>query len=124
MALFRRRSASAGAGANDIAAHAVVHSESGLAAAIIAAIALVFSGYSLWETSLKQAELTVYVTGVVSYGRDLSDDRSVRPPGGFEVLAVPITIANSGARDAAVLSLQIDAKNPETGQTARFNAVY
>jgi hypothetical protein len=40
------------------------------------------------------------------------------------VLAVPVTIANSGARDATVMSLQIDAKNPETGQTARFDAAY
>jgi hypothetical protein len=37
---------------------------------------------------------------------------------------VPVTIANGGARDATVLSLQIDAKNPETGQTARFDAAY
>jgi hypothetical protein len=40
------------------------------------------------------------------------------------VFAVPITIANSGARDAAVLSLQLEAKNPKTGLTARFEATY
>ena len=33
------------------------------------------------------------------------------PDGGFEVLAVPITIANGGARDAAVLGLELDVKN-------------
>jgi hypothetical protein len=35
-----------------------------------------------------------------------------------------VTIANSGARDAAVVSLELDAKNPATGETARFGAAY
>jgi hypothetical protein len=87
-------------------------------------LALVFSGFSLWETSLKQAELTVYATGVVTYERDLTADDYIRPSGGFEVFAVPITIANSGARDAAVLSLQLDVNNPKTGLAARFEATY
>jgi hypothetical protein len=54
-------------------------------------LALAFSGFSLWETSLKQAELTVYATGVVTYERDLTADDYIRPSGGFEVFAVPIT---------------------------------
>src|SRR5262249_48125041 len=80
--------------------------------------------FSLWETSLKQADLSVYVTGVVSYGRDTSDDVNVQPAGGFEVLAVPVTIANGGARDAAILSLQLDVKNPRSGLSARFERTY
>ena len=48
----------------------------------------------------------------------------VQPAGGFEVFAVPITIANGGARDAAVLALQLDVSNPKTGLTARFEATY
>jgi hypothetical protein len=90
---------------------------------VVSIIALAFSGFSLWETSLKQADLSVYVTGVVSYGRDMSDSPDV-PAGGFEVLAVPVTIANGGARDAAVLALQLDARNPKSGLGARFNATY
>ena len=70
------------------------------------------------------ADLTVYVTGVVTYGRDGSDDDFIRPARGFEVFAVPITIANGGARDAAVLSLQLDVKNPETGLSGRFDSTY
>lgn len=124
MRLFRQRTMTPGASANEIATHAVTHSDGGRVAAVISAVALVFSAYSLWETSLKQAELNVYVTGKVSYGRDLSEDKSVRPPGGFEVLAVPVTIANSGARDATVLSLEIEAKNPETSRSARLDATY
>jgi len=124
MRWLRRRPLVAGPSANDIATHTVVHSEGGRIAAIVSVIALVFSAYSLWETSLKQAELTVYVTGVVTYGRDGSDDDFIRPARGFEVFAVPITIANGGARDAAVLSLQLDVKNPETGLSGRFESTY
>jgi hypothetical protein len=38
----------------------------------------------------------------------------MQPAGDFEVFAVPITIANSGARDAAVLSLHLEATPPAT----------
>ena len=123
MRLFRRRSVAPGASASDMATHVVVHSGGGRLTAIGTVIALVFSAYSLWETSLKQAKLDVYVTGVVTYTRDATDDY-LAPAGGFEVFAVPVTIANSWARDAAVLSLQLDAKNPKTGLTARFDATY
>jgi len=124
MGLFWRRSVTPGASANEIATHAVVHSEGGRAAAVISAIALLFSAYSLWETSLKQADLNTYVTGVITYERDTSDDEYIQPAGGFEVLAVPVTIANGGARDGAVLALQLDVKNPNTGLSARFTATY
>jgi hypothetical protein len=120
---FLRRRQPAGTDANDLATQAVMHAHGGVTA-IVSAVALLFSAYSLWETSLKQADLSVYVTGVVSYGRDNADAPSVQPAGGFEVLAVPITISNGGARDAAVLSLQLDATNPRTGLSARFEATY
>lgn len=122
MQLFRRRAAAADA--NEIATHAVVHSEGGWVAAIISAIALVFSAYSLWETSLKQADLTAYVTGAVTYTTDPFGSSDVQEAGGHEVLAVPVTIANSGAREAAVLSLQLDARNTTTGKAARYDAAY
>jgi hypothetical protein len=121
MRLLRRRAA--GTDANDVVSHAVLSAHGGVTA-IVSVLALTFSGFSLWETSLKQADLSVYVTGVVSYGRDASDSTDVMPAGGFEVLAVPVTIANGGARDAAVLALQIDARNPKTGLAARFDATY
>jgi hypothetical protein len=62
--------------------------------------------------------------GVVTYERDSTADESIHPPGGFEVFAVPITIANSGARDAAVLALQLDVSNPKTGLSARLEGTY
>jgi hypothetical protein len=122
MRILRRRPV--GPDVNETAAHAVGHSGGSRAAAIVSAIALVFSAYSLWETSLKQADLSVYATGVVTYERDQTADEYIMPAGGFEVFAVPITIANSGARDAPVLGLQLDVRNPRTGLSARFEATY
>jgi hypothetical protein len=121
MRIFRRRAARHDS--NHIAAHTALHAHGGVTT-IVSVAALVFSAYSLWETSLKQADLSVYVTGIVSYGRDTSDNIDVQPAGGFEVLVLPVTIANSGARDAAILSLQLDVKNPRTGLTARFEGTY
>jgi hypothetical protein len=54
----------------------------------------------------------------------LTADEYIRPSGGFEVLAVPVTIANSGARDGVVLALELDVNNPKTGLGARFAATY
>lgn len=121
MPIFRRRSA--GTDANHIAIKAALHSHGGVTT-VVSAVALLFSAYSMWETSLKQADLSAYVTGVVSYGRDTTDGVDIQPAGGFEVLAMPVTIANGGARDAAVLSLQLEIKNPQTGLTARFEGTY
>jgi hypothetical protein len=121
MRIFRRRPVVTDA--NEIAMHVAKHSGGGRITAIGTVIALVFSAYSLWETSLKQAKLEAYVTGVVTYTRDATDEY-LAPAGGFEVFAVPVTIANSGARDAAVLSLQLEAKNPKTGLIGRFDATY
>jgi len=122
MRIFRRRPT--GTDANEIAMHASRHSWGGRITAIGTVVALGFSAFSLWETSLKQADLTPYVTGVLAYERDQTADVGTLPSGGFEVLAVPITIANSGARDGAVLAMQLEAKNLATGLTARFQATY
>lgn len=82
---------------------------------IVSAVALLFSGYSMFETTLKQPALMVYVTDTISYTRD--------PYGSYEVLAVPVTISNSGARDGAVVSMQLEVKN-QAGQSEKFLASY
>jgi len=64
MRIFRRRPVATDA--NEIATHVAKHSGGGRITAIGTVIALVFSAYSLWETSLKQAKLEAYVTGVVA----------------------------------------------------------
>lgn len=122
MQLFRRRQAEADA--NKMALSAAKPSQGGRLAGVVSAIALLFSAYSLWETSLKQAALTAYVTGAVTYTSDPFGSSEVQEAGGYEVLAVPVTIANSGARATAVLSLQLKGSNATTGKNVRLDAAY
>src|SRR5262245_2567131 len=122
MRMFRRRPT--GTDANKIEMHAAKHFRGSRITATGTVVALVFSAFSLWETSLKRADLSVHVPGVVTYTRDDTASAEVQPTGGFEVLAVPITIANRGARDAAIVALQLDVKNPQTSLSAQFEATY
>jgi hypothetical protein len=66
---------------------------------VISIIAIAFSAISLYQTVLKPAELTLNVGEIVRYTRD--------PVTNAEVLAIPITIANRGARDATVAGLDL-----------------
>jgi hypothetical protein len=66
---------------------------------VISIIAIVFSAVNLYQTVLKPAELTLNIGEIVQYARD--------PVTNAEVLAVPITIANRGARDATVIGLDL-----------------
>lgn len=80
------------------------------------ALALIVSGFSLWETVLKQPQLKVYVGESMFYTRD--------PWGSYEVFVVPVTIVNSGAQDGAVTSLKLDLANNETGAKDTFESAY
>ena len=85
-------------------------------ATLVSAFAFAFSAVSFYETVLKQPNLRVYVTDTLAYTRD--------PWGGYEVVAVPLTIANSGARDGAVITLELDVKNVESGKSETFTSAY
>ena len=85
-------------------------------ATLVSAFAFAFSAVSFYETVLKQPRLRIYVTDTLAYTRD--------PWGGYEVIAVPVTIANSGARDGAVITLELDVKNLESGKVERFASAY
>jgi len=85
-------------------------------ATLVSAFAFAFSAVSFYETVLKQPNLRVYVTDTLAYTRD--------PWGGYEVIAVPLTIANSGARDGAVITLELDVKNVESGKSETFTSAY
>ena len=80
------------------------------------ALALLFSGVSLYQTVLKQAELHVFVPDTIAYTRD--------PDGGFEVFAVPLTVSNSGARDGVVSALKLEVHNMTTGMKQTLEASY
>jgi hypothetical protein len=77
-------------------------------------VALIFSGYSFYETVLKQAALRVYVPPLIyMYRQDFRD-----------VFAIPLTISNDGAQRGTVLSFDLVATHRETGKTQRFQNLY
>ena len=92
------------------------HSSGGRLAAIISAIALVFSGISLYETVLKQPQLNILVPSTLHYARDIENN--------MEIVAVPITIANNGARDGAVVEVLLSVTNLNSNKTKEFTSTY
>lgn len=82
-------------------------------ATISSMFALVFSGFSLWETSLKQPDVRLFVPPVIQYAAPYNNSN-------FEVVAIPITFANEGARTGVVMSIELAVTDPRTGETKRF----
>jgi uncharacterized protein affecting Mg2+/Co2+ transport len=76
-------------------------------------IAVIFSAFSMYSTSLKQPELRVFVPPVIQYSSPYQNTN-------FEVFAVPVTITNEGARTGTVLSLELIATDAEGKQAKRF----
>ena len=95
--------------------HHVSRGDGGRVAAAVSAIALAFSGYSLWETSLKQAEVAVFVPPVIQFAAPYQNSN-------FEVVALPVTLANDGARTGTVLSMELAVTDPRTNATKLFYA--
>lgn len=94
--------------------HETARSTGGALATIISAFALVFSGYSFYESVLKSPKLEVFAPPRIAY---TDPDRPDSP---FEVFVIPLTLANDGARSGTVLSIDLDVTNPRTNQTKRF----
>lgn len=82
----------------------------------VSLLALVMSGFSLFQTVLKQPKLHLFVPDTISYTRDAN--------GSFEVFVVPVTIANSGARDGVVSSLELKVKDRGSERERTFKATY
>lgn len=72
----------------------------GVLTGLASVVALMFSAVSLYHSVLKQPELEAHVSQVVHYTRDSGGDE--------EVFAIPLTIANHGARDGTVLDLELE----------------
>jgi hypothetical protein len=87
-----------------------------LPAVLASVLALMFSGVSLYQTVIKQAHLHLFVPDAIAYTRD--------PDGSYEVFAVPLTVANSGARDGIVSSLKLQVRNSGTGATQTLEAAF
>ena len=99
----------------EIARRTVLEARGGTLAVVVSALALLFSGYSLWDTSLKAADLHAFVPPVIQYSAPYQNSN-------FEVIAVPVTLTNEGARSATVLSMELTVAEPRTKQTKHFYA--
>lgn len=88
----------------------------GLFASLISALALVFSGYTFYESVLRAPELAIYVPPEIRY---TDPDR---PDSAFEVFVIPVTIANDGARTGTVLSIDLEVTNKRSGEKKLFYA--
>jgi hypothetical protein len=98
---------------NDLAANGALKGEGGIVVAAISTIALLFSAYSLWETSLKAPDLQIYVPPVIYYSSPYNNSN-------FEMVAVPVTVINEGAQTGTALAFDLEVTNPKTGATKRF----
>lgn len=87
----------------------------GLAATLLSAVAVVFSGYSLWDTSLKAADLRVFVPRVIYYAAPYQNSN-------FEMISIPVTLLNDGARTATALEMDLAVTDPRTKATKHFYA--
>jgi len=83
------------------------------ASIFFSSIALLFSVYSVWETSLKRSALTVFVAPVIRYASPYQNSS-------FEAFAIPITITNSGARVGTVMALALEVSDPANSASKRF----
>jgi hypothetical protein len=89
----------------------------GWLATILSGIALIFSGFSYYDTNMRTAELSVYVPPMIHYGRD----------GEADVFNIPLTIVNEGARTGTVLTMELDVDNLNAGadkKSAKFHSAF
>lgn len=86
----------------------------GVITTLVSAIALIFSGYSFYETVLKQPKITLYPPALVHlYRQDYKD-----------ILAFPVTLSNDGAQRGTILSFDMEVTNPATGEKRNFENLY
>lgn len=88
----------------------------GLVATIFSAVALGFSSFSFYMSALQAADLAVYVPPTIHYARDSGGD--------VELFAIPITIANDGARSGTVLSIELEVEKATDKQSKRYYSAF
>jgi hypothetical protein len=88
----------------------------GVVAILASAMAIVFSGISLYQTVIKQANMHLFLPDAIAYTRD--------PDGSYEVFAIPLTVSNSGARDGILSSAKLEVRNIATGVKQTLEASY
>src|SRR5215469_18456142 len=83
------------------------------ASTVTSLLAITFSGYSLWESSLKHSDLKVFVAPVIRYASPYQNSN-------FEAFAVPLTLTNEGARTGIIVSMDLQVRAPERDVIKRF----
>jgi hypothetical protein len=83
------------------------------AATLASGVAVVLSGFSLWDTSLQDSDLRIFVPPAIYYAGH-------QPGTTMEVLKIPVTLVNEGAQTGTVLSLNLAVSDPKTGQAKNF----
>ena len=90
-----------------------MESHGGIVAAVVSGIALIFSGFSLWNTSLQQSDLRVFVPPVVFYAGHQQNTS-------LEAIKIPVTVVNDGAQTGTVLSFNLAVTDLKSGRTKNF----
>jgi hypothetical protein len=80
---------------------------------VFAGVALLVSGYNLWQNKLKRADLKIFVPPVIQYSSPYQNSN-------FEVFAIPVTLVNDGAQTGTVLSIELEVTDPRTKAVKRF----
>jgi hypothetical protein len=80
---------------------------------VVAGVALLVSGYNLWQNKLKRADLKIFVPPVIQYSSPYQNSN-------FEVFAIPVTLVNDGAQTGTVLSIELEVTDPRTKSVKRF----
>lgn len=83
-------------------------------ATLASVVALVFSGFSFYETVLKQAKLRFYEPPLIYMYREAFRD----------VFAIPLTISNDGAQRGTILSFDLEIKNLKTNESKTFQNLH
>jgi hypothetical protein len=87
-----------------------------LPATILSAVAVGISCISFYLSVLQGPALEVYVPPTIHYGRDAG--------GETELFAIPITIANDGARSGTVISMELEVQNLKTNNAKRYYSAF
>ncbi len=83
-------------------------------ATLASVVALLFSGFSFYETVLKQAKLRFYEPPLIyMYRQDYRD-----------VFAIPLTISNDGARRGTILSFDLEITHLKTNVSKTFQNLH
>ncbi len=113
MSQLRSPHTNAGETPAQVAINSASHASGGYVTAVVSALALLFSGYSLWDSSLKSPDIEVFIPPVIQYSAPYNNSN-------FEMIAVPVTFVNEGGRTGTVLSIELEAVNPKTKAVKRF----